>query len=124
MEPIAIGMRVWLESGQGFTFGPGQAELLKNIKNFGSLSKAAEHMGMSYRRAWGRLKKLEGSIDTPLVDKSAGNKAGFALTPYAEELIRSYEAWQLSVFLHAQAKAKELFPEELHPADTAENQAI
>ncbi len=124
MDPIAVGMRVWLESDQGFTFGPGQAELLKNIRDFGSLSKAADHMGMSYRRAWGRLKKLESTIDKPLVDKSAGNKAGFALTPYAEELIRCYEAWHLSVFMHAQTKAKELFPEELHPADNSENTAI
>lgn len=112
-------MRVWLESEQGFTFGPGQAELLRNIKNFGSLSKAAEYMGMSYRRAWGRLKKLEASIDQPLVEKTGGNKAGFTLTPYAEELIRTYDTWQLSVLLYADAKARELFPEELHPVRKA-----
>ncbi len=124
MDNIGIGMRIWLESEQGFTFGPGQAELLKNIKNLGSLSKAAEHMGMSYRRAWGRLKKLESSVDKPLVDKSAGNKAGFTLTPYAEEMIRSYEAWEASVFLFADTKARELFPNEMHPSSQAGNQAI
>lgn len=123
MDTIEIGMRLWLESEQGFTFGPGQAELLKNIKNLGSLSKAAEYMGMSYRRAWGRLKKLEASIEQPLVDKSGGNKAGFTLTPYAEELIRSYEAWQLSVFLFADTKARQLFPNEMHPSSQTENKA-
>lgn len=110
---------MWLESETGFTFGPGQAELLQLTRELGSLRKAATHMGMSYRRAWGRIKKLEETIGHPLLYKAGGNKAGFELTPDAQDLIAKYNAWQTAVTRFAQAKALECLPRELQPQDAA-----
>ena len=48
-----IGLNLWLETTEGVLFGMGRAELLDKIEECGSLKKAAEEMGMSYRAAWG-----------------------------------------------------------------------
>ncbi len=110
MKEWDVGLRIWLETKEGFSFGPGQAELLKNIKVRLSLRKAAEHMGMSYRRAWGRLKKMEATLGSPLVYKAGGNKSGFRLTEFAEHLVQDYEAWVEEVETYAKDTAKRLLP--------------
>ncbi len=116
MRNIKIETRVWLESESGFSFGPGQAELLKHIKELGSLRKAAERMGMSYRRAWGRLKKMEETSGKTIVQKTGGNKLGFELAPFGEELAQRYEVWAEAVSACARDKADELLPKSLRPA--------
>jgi len=107
---VRFKFRIWLECGDGFSLGPGKAELLAGIEAHGSLSKAAEALGMSYRKAWGRLKKAEAALGRPLVTKAGGNKSGFRLTPFALELVHAYETWVRSVEFIALKKAEELLP--------------
>ena len=116
MSTIQVGIRVWLKSDSNFTFGPGQAELLRRVMELGSLRKAAGHMGMSYRRAWGRIKKMEQALGEPMVYKPGGNKSGFKLTPVAHNLVQGFEAWSESVALFADAKALEVLPKGFHPS--------
>ena len=54
-------LKIWLTRADGKNSGTaGQTagrpvELLRRMAELGSLKKAAESMGMSYRLAWGRL---------------------------------------------------------------------
>lgn len=66
----------------GFAFGPGKAALLENIASTGSISQAANAMGMSYMRAWKIVQSLDAGLREPLVVKTRGGKArgGAALT--------------------------------------------
>ncbi|MGE4298478.1 MAG: winged helix-turn-helix domain-containing protein [Desulfovibrionaceae bacterium] len=107
---LRFKLRIWLECDEGFSLGPGKAELLQGIEARGSLSGAAEALGMSYRRAWGRIKKMEASLGRPLVEKLGGNKAGYRLTPFAVQLVRGYEAWIAAVEEYAVIKAEECIP--------------
>lgn len=69
--------------------GPGRLELLRTVKELGSLRKAALKLGMSYRWAWGRLNKAEEQLGFPLLvrtDEPVGGRP-MVLTPEAEELI-------------------------------------
>ncbi len=68
--------KVWLETDEGFVFGPGVYRLLRKIEETGTLKEAAESLGMSYRFAWGLVRKAEEKIGHPLITAYKGGKAG------------------------------------------------
>ncbi|MBU1639478.1 MAG: LysR family transcriptional regulator, partial [Proteobacteria bacterium] len=51
--------RVWLEGMDGTFIGYGRAMLLERIKEYGSISKAAKSMDMSYKHAWDLIKSMQ-----------------------------------------------------------------
>lgn len=59
--------------------------LLAAIQESGAIAQAARSMGLSYRHAWGQVKRAEALFGHPLVD--AGRGRGSTLTPLAEKLI-------------------------------------
>lgn len=68
--------RVWLENKGRPVFGDGRADLLERIERCGSIRKAAEEIGMSYRHAWSHLRKIEGGLGKKLVVRRVGGPAG------------------------------------------------
>ncbi|MBU4191881.1 MAG: LysR family transcriptional regulator, partial [Proteobacteria bacterium] len=75
-----IRLRVWIEQDNETYLGIGSTLLLQHIERLGSLRKAAEELGMSYRRAWGKLKNAEERIGHPLVEKVRGQGQRFTLS--------------------------------------------
>ena len=51
--------KIWLETDEGYVFGPGLYHLLKTIQEKGTLKEASQQLDMSYRYAWGLIKKVE-----------------------------------------------------------------
>ena len=76
------------------SIGPGKVALLQGIERGGSLRKAAQELGMSYRRAWLLVDGLNRSFTEPVTTASVGGKGGggVRLTTLGEELIRRYGA--------------------------------
>ena len=105
-----IRLNLWLETTEGLLFGMGRAELLDKIEELGSLRKAAEEMCMSYRAAWGKIKKTEEILGFKLIEKERGNKTGYRLTEAARTLKKSYRDWYKAIETGAFRKARELFP--------------
>jgi N-terminal domain of molybdenum-binding protein len=71
-----------------YILGPGRIRILRLVGEHGSLRKAAHSMGMSYRWAWGRIKKAEEAIGVPLLtDNPASNLKVKKLTRDAWEII-------------------------------------
>ena len=68
--------RVWLETEDGRFLGIGRLELLEHIAALGSISKAAQAMGMSYKRAWDLVSSLNAQAATPLVATQTGGPRG------------------------------------------------
>ena len=68
--------KVWLETDEGFVFGPGVYRLLGRVRDMGTLKAAAESLGMSYRFAWGLIKKAEKKIGHPLMITHKGGRDG------------------------------------------------
>lgn len=68
-------------------------ELLKAIKNCGSISKAAKEVPMSYKKAWEAIDSMNNLSSTPIVQTETGGKGGGGtnLTPYGENLLNTYE---------------------------------
>jgi molybdate transport system regulatory protein len=91
-----LRVHLWLESKDGMLFGLGRAQLLEMVALLGSLNQAAKALGMSYRAAWGRIKRTEQALGEPLLAKASGRK-GYELTPLASELVRDFTAWHHEV---------------------------
>ncbi|RLI10443.1 hypothetical protein DRO42_01190 [Candidatus Bathyarchaeota archaeon] len=68
--------KVWLETDEGYVFGPGVYSLLRKVRETGTLKEAAESLGMSYRFAWGLVKKAEEKLKQPLIKAHKGGRAG------------------------------------------------
>ena len=76
--------KLWLETEDGYVFGPGIYSLLKKIDQKGTLKEAASSLGMSYRFSWGLIKKAEEKIGDPLITASKGGREGGGSTELTE----------------------------------------
>lgn len=72
----AVRSKVWFTVGDMHVFGSGLAGLLENISRSGTLSRAAEDSGMSYRHAWNLLKNAEKHLGKRLILPQAGGVGG------------------------------------------------
>jgi len=86
-------VKLWFETDEGYVFGEGTFELLDRIEQLGTIAEAASSMKMSYRQAWGILKKVERRLGELLVETSRGGAhggGGARLTPLGKRLLRQY----------------------------------
>ncbi len=89
--------KIWLELDGKSLLGKGGAELLENIDREGSLTQAAKNLNISYRYAWGYLKKIENRIGRPVVETFKGGTeggGGMKLTPMGKYLLRKYNRFE------------------------------
>ncbi|XXJ20026.1 winged helix-turn-helix domain-containing protein [Desulfovibrio caledoniensis] len=103
-----LRLRVWLEQEDQTYIGIGSTLLLQQVEKLGSLRKASEALGMSYRRAWGKLKNAEERIGKPLVEKTKGKGQRFNLSPYGKEVMEKFLHFYLDVEEYATKRASEL----------------
>ncbi len=77
MKPLKTRFKLWLssEDAEG-VFGDGKWRLLKSIDTEGSLRAASQSLHISYRKAWGDLKKAQQCLNVPLVEKQRGGALG------------------------------------------------
>ncbi|MFA7466751.1 MAG: LysR family transcriptional regulator [Desulfotomaculaceae bacterium] len=85
------GYKIWLEKDDGVQ-GDGFFQLLEQIEKNGTIAAAAESMGMSYRAAWGKIKKTEKQWGISLVTTKVGGDTGggASLTPQALNLLQRF----------------------------------
>jgi len=70
MADIHLSIRLHLSSGD--RIGPGKVDLLEAIRAQGSISAAARHLGMSYRRAWLLVEQINEALSEPAVATVTG----------------------------------------------------
>jgi molybdate transport system regulatory protein len=91
---IFLNYKLWLSSvtGEGI-IEEDRYKLLQLIKEKGSLKAAADEMKISYRKAWGDLKKAEELLGYELILRQRGGKEGGAsqLTGKAIKLLEAYD---------------------------------
>ncbi len=90
---IFLKYRFWLESTDGRDIvGSGRFELLEAIQSEGSVSAAARKLGISYRSAWGNLKKAEQMLGFSLTKRIRGGAKGgvTVLSDEGANLISAY----------------------------------
>jgi len=90
---LIVKYKVWFESEKGdFILGPGGMELLKAIHETGSIKKACEECGWSYKRALNYLNSLEKALGVKITIRKRGGKkgGGTLLTEEALKLLKAY----------------------------------
>jgi len=110
---LVMHLRLWLETGEGLLFGMGRADILQGIERHGSLKKAAEELGISYRAAWGKIKRSEAVLGFRLVEQAGSQKEGYRLTAEGRDLKRKFDRWYREVEDDAMAKARTIFGNEI-----------
>ncbi len=68
--------KLWLEANGKLVMSDYRLRLLQLVADTGSLAQAAAAMGLSYRRAWGKVKELEANLGFPLVRSEVGGAGG------------------------------------------------
>jgi molybdate transport system regulatory protein len=105
-----IRLHLWLEGGEGVFFGYGRLLLLDKIETCGSLKKASEELGMSYRAAWGKIKQTEHVLGFQLMERVGSRRSGYRLTEAGRLVRDKYLEWFNKVEQDARARAEEIFP--------------
>ncbi len=91
---IRVNYKVSITSETGYELiGDSDWELLLKIQENASLKIAAEKVGISYRKAWGDLRKIENKLGFAIVEKNRGGESGgyTKLTAEGETLINAYK---------------------------------
>ena len=100
MKQLRTRFKLWLstEDAEG-AFGDGKWRLLKKIDAKGSLSAASQSLHISYRKAWGDLKKAQQCLNVPLVEKQRGGIQGgqTALTEEGKKWVQAYARFRTDI---------------------------
>ena len=111
MEPK---LKLWVEKDGVLVFSDYRAMLLDHIAKTGSIRGGAERMGLSYRRAWGKIKEIERNLAVRLVESEVGGPGGgqTKLTPEGEQLLARYRAFQAAAQAHVSRDFTDAFGRE------------
>ena len=85
-------IKIRIQLKENLYIGPGKILLLEKINDKGSISKAAESIGLSYRKAWRLINELNNSSVKKLVFAKSGGEGvrGTELTLEGKNLIRLF----------------------------------
>ena len=109
---MQIKIKVWFEQDGEYVFGDGRAELLRLIGHFGSIREAASTLRMSYRHAWGQIRKLEERLGIKLIETRVGGRGGGKadLTDVAKEFLSKYGSFRSKLDEFVQGECKKDLP--------------
>lgn len=87
-----VRSRIWICTDEGTFLGEGRIELLRQIERFGSISKAAKEMKMSYKKAWELVNSMNSQSLEPIVTGKTGGKdgGGSVLSEKGKNVIEHY----------------------------------
>lgn len=96
-------------------YGPGVHQLLQLIDEFGSLSNACRHMGISYTKGRKIISTMEDQLGEPVLETRQGGKTGGSsyLTEAAKKMMQQYHAF----FEEADAALQEIFTKHFSAPD-------
>ncbi len=85
--------KLWITKGDvRSVFGDGKYALLDAIRATGSIRKAADAIGISYRKAWGDLRTAEQGMGIRLIEKIRGGRDG-GMTRLTDSCVRIMDAY-------------------------------
>jgi molybdate transport system regulatory protein len=73
---MEIKAKFWIENKGEVVFGGGKTALLVAVDRLGSIQRAADQFGMSYRHAWGVIRKIEQRAGFKIVETKLGGRDG------------------------------------------------
>jgi molybdate transport system regulatory protein len=105
---LGVRGRIWIDGPEGTFIGWGRVNLLEQIRECGSITKAAKSLEMAYRHAWDLVDSMNRQSKMPFVEITAGGKGGGGarVTEEGEKAIRMFRkfAEDFKVFLEREQK--------------------
>ncbi len=91
-KKVRTGLRLRVYLAPDVLLGPGRADLLEGIRETGSIAAAGRRMGMSYKRAWTLIEKMNSEFGADVVTGATGGAhgGGSELTKLGEEIVKRY----------------------------------
>ena len=91
---MKIKHKVWIEKDNEIIMGMGREALLRAIKETGSITKAAEKVGLNYTKAMSYIKAMEERSGQKIIItfKGGTEKGGAKLTEFGEGLLKDFES--------------------------------
>ena len=88
-----VKSRIWILTDNGTFLGEGRIDLLNKIDEFGSISKAAKAMKMSYKKAWELVNSMNSQCLEPIVVGKIGGKdgGGSILSPSGKKMVVQFD---------------------------------
>jgi molybdate transport system regulatory protein len=108
---MGIKVKFWLEKDGELAFGSGRRDLLRMIRELGSLHRAAKELSMSYRAAWGKIRCTEEMLGCKLVEVK-GPRKHMILSPEGEKLLDRYMRFEEDATQLVQELYQKQFPGE------------
>jgi molybdate transport system regulatory protein len=89
---VSVAATLSLRRADKTFLGGDRIGLLEAIDRFGSITRAAREVGISYKTAWDAVDAMNNAAERPLVDRAAGGPGGggTVLTNEGRETIRLY----------------------------------
>jgi molybdate transport system regulatory protein len=93
---VNVSGKLWVHKATREFLGSDRIVLLEKIREYGSISKAAKVVGISYKTAWEIINTMNNLADKPLVVRMSGGKGGGGthLTREAAEMIKQFRTIQ------------------------------
>jgi molybdate transport system regulatory protein len=111
-------VKVWVVLPTGTKLGDGRARLFELIDELGSIRKAVNQLGMSYRAAWGYICELEAAAGFRFLSRrpGGGRKGGARLTAEGRAFLARYRRFRLHLDAIAQDRFTRAFGASLERA--------
>ena len=96
---MKLQYKIWLEKNGEQVFGDGIYRLLMLVDELGSINQAAYVEKMSYRQAWGKIKRIEKRLNMRLLDRRRGGETGGAMLTVGKSMrdIGGFETINISI---------------------------
>jgi molybdate transport system regulatory protein len=106
-------VKVWVVFADRTKLGDGRARLFELVDELGSIRKAVDRMGMSYRAAWGYIRELEAAAGFTFLRRKPGRggTAGARLTKEGRAILVRYRRFRTSLDQLAQRSFARTFGE-------------
>jgi len=96
--------RLYLNADSKRVLGKGGAQILEAIEECGSISGAAQKLGMSYKFMWDYLTRIRRIVKTPIVVTYRGGAerhrkggGGTTLTPFAKKMLEEFHSTEANL---------------------------
>ncbi len=94
IDNLHLNYKIWLETnGNIGVLGDKKCALLRAIDETGSLNEAMKKLGLTYRKTWDNLRKIEQELGFPVIKPTRGGAEGGStvLTLEAKIIIAAFE---------------------------------
>ena len=108
---MQIRANFWVEKDGKVVMSRWRVALLQAVDETGSISAAAERLGIPYRRAWDRIHECEERLGVKLIDTQTGGLGGGGaeLTQEGAEYVRRFQQFSSGLDELIKSRFREAF---------------